>query len=122
MQVNRQAIIVAITLQTLLTGCATSSGVLKMGPDTYTVSVGASPARGGVIGAKKMAYEEASKECMKTNKEMLIKNEESERTTRAAQSWLIVQAIDLFQMLLLKIGVKIELVVFEMIKITTFIV
>ena len=71
-----------LTTLILLTSCATSSGALKMGPDTYTISVGASPARGGVIGAKKIAYEEATKECLKSNKEMLIKSEESETTNR----------------------------------------
>ena len=36
----------------LMSACAQSSGVMKLGPDTYTVSVHAAPARGGESGAK----------------------------------------------------------------------
>jgi hypothetical protein len=61
----------------LMTGCATSSGVLKMGPDTYSVSVSAAPARGGITGAKRMAYAEATQECEKQGKELLAVSEES---------------------------------------------
>jgi hypothetical protein len=36
-----------------LTGCVNSSGVLPMGPDTYSISVHAAPVR-GQAGAKKL--------------------------------------------------------------------
>lgn len=57
-----------------LGGCAQSSGVLKMGPDTYTVSIHASPARGGQSGAKKLAYTEAAEHCAKMGREILVTN------------------------------------------------
>ena len=57
-----------------LGGCAQSSGVLKMGPDTYTVSIHAAPARGGQSGAKKLAYAEAAEHCAKMGREMLVAN------------------------------------------------
>ena len=46
-----------------LTACANSSGVVKIGPDTFTISTSASPGKGGVPAAKRIAYQEASEEC-----------------------------------------------------------
>ena len=48
-----------------LTSCASSSGVIKIGPDTYTISTSASPGKGGIPAAKRIAYQEASEECAK---------------------------------------------------------
>ena len=45
----------SFTTSALLVACAQSSGVLKLGPDTYSVSVHAAPARGGEVGARKLA-------------------------------------------------------------------
>lgn len=64
-------IIVGITL--LLAGCG-SSGVVKMGPDTYAVSY---TSGFGITGAKKGAYAEANKECSKYGKEILVLQERS---------------------------------------------
>jgi hypothetical protein len=72
--------LIVLALIVGLSGCATSSGVLKMGPDTYSVNATASPARGGVSGAKRMVYEEANQECSKQGKEMLVVNERLTRT------------------------------------------
>ena len=47
----------------LLAGCANSSGVVKIGPETYTINTSASPGKGGVPAAKRMAYEEAASAC-----------------------------------------------------------
>lgn len=66
-----------------LSGCASSSGALKMGPDTYSITATAAPARGGIAAAKRTAYEEASQECFKTGKEMLVINERSAQTSNA---------------------------------------
>jgi len=66
-----EGIIVVTTL--ILAGCG-SSGVMKMGPDTYCVSYSSAL---GPIGAKKGAYAEASKECSKQGKELLVINERS---------------------------------------------
>lgn len=59
----------------LLTGCATSTGVMKMGRDTYTITTSAAPARGGVSGARSSAYKEATEHCSAMNKEVLVKND-----------------------------------------------
>lgn len=52
------AIIVAVGL---LSACAWQSKALKVGDDTYQVSANASPARGGVTGARGMALSNANK-------------------------------------------------------------
>lgn len=57
-----------------LISCAQSSGVLKMGPDTYSVSIHAAPARGGEPGAKKLAITEANNYCISLGKEILVTN------------------------------------------------
>lgn len=57
-----------------LAGCATSSGVMQLGPDTYTISTHASVVRGGAAGAKRMALEEASRHCASMGKEILVMN------------------------------------------------
>lgn len=68
----------AIWLTTsLAAGCAMSSGVVKMGADTYSVSVSAAPARGGISGAKRMAYAAATQECEKQGRELLTVSEEA---------------------------------------------
>jgi hypothetical protein len=66
----------------VLTGCATSSGVLKTGADSYTVSASASLGGGGGSAAKKNAYSEASQECAKQGKAIEITNEKV-----SAPSW-----------------------------------
>ena len=57
-----------------LTSCAQSSGVLKLGPDTYNISVHAAPVRGGTSGAKKVAITKANQYCLESNKEILVTN------------------------------------------------
>ena len=44
-----------------LTGCAWQSEALKLSEDTYQVSANASPARGGITGAREMAITNAAK-------------------------------------------------------------
>lgn len=63
-----------LVISLFLTSCAQSSGVLKMGPDTYTVSIHAAPARGGIPGAKKLALTEANNHCTTLNKEIFVTN------------------------------------------------
>lgn len=60
-----------------LSGCAQSSGVLKMGPDTYTVSTHAAPARGGTSGAKSLSLTEANQYCAGMGKEIYVTNIET---------------------------------------------
>jgi hypothetical protein len=66
----------------MVTGCAMSSGVLKMGPDTYTLSVAAAPARGGVVGAKQLALTQASDYCTAAGREIVVTNISGQSTTR----------------------------------------
>lgn len=60
-----KALITIPALFALVAGCSTSSGVLKVGPDTFTISTSASPGKGGVPAAKRIAYSEARDECMR---------------------------------------------------------
>jgi hypothetical protein len=59
-----------------LAGCAASSGVLRAGPDTFTVKATASPGAGGGATAKRNAYTEASQECAKGGKQPDILSEQ----------------------------------------------
>ena len=61
----------------LISGCAMSSGVLKTGPDTYTIAVHAAPVRGGIAGAKKIAYTKANAQCESEGKQILTVSEET---------------------------------------------
>jgi hypothetical protein len=56
----------------VVAGCAQNSGVLKMGPDTYSVTAGASHGRGGMAEAKRMAYGDAAAECQRQGREFLV--------------------------------------------------
>ncbi len=59
----------------VVTGCAASSGVSKTGPNTYTLTTSASPGRGGVPAAKGAAYQEASAECTRQQRQFILINE-----------------------------------------------
>lgn len=65
----------------LLAGCANSSGVMKAGPDTFTVATSASPGKGGVPAAKRIAYEEAKAECSKRGLEVFTLSEKASSPT-----------------------------------------
>lgn len=67
-------LLTALSVVTMLSGCATSSGVNKLGPDTYTVSTSASLARGGISGAKGLAFAEAEKKCAELGREIFVVN------------------------------------------------
>jgi len=53
-------------------GCAWQSDALKLGDDKYQVSANASPARGGVTGARQMALANANKKCDSLGKEIEV--------------------------------------------------
>lgn len=55
-------------------GCASSSGVLKLGPDTYSVSAVAPPGEGGRTGAQRIALTEANQHCAQQSREILVTN------------------------------------------------
>lgn len=70
-----------IATATLLAGCANSSGVLKFGQETFTISTSASPGRGGVPAAKSIAYREAAAECASRGLEVFALSEKAESPT-----------------------------------------
>ena len=58
-------LVITFTAALALTACASSSGVIKIGPDTFTISTSASPGKGGIPAAKRIAYQEAGEECVR---------------------------------------------------------
>lgn len=66
----------------VLAGCASSSGVLRSGPDVFTVTATASPGAGGETAAKKSAYNDAAAECSKSDKAVSVVSEKV-----AAPTW-----------------------------------
>lgn len=77
---NRCPALMLATGVAVLAGCAQSRGVFQLGPDTYTVSVHASPVRGGESGARKIALNEAGKQCWSMRREIFVTNITSERS------------------------------------------
>jgi hypothetical protein len=74
--------LIGLAFIAILVGCAHSSGVIKIGLDTYTISTSASLAKGGIPVAKRMAYEEAIEQCTKVgNTEVFSLSEKSNETT-----------------------------------------
>jgi len=59
-----------------LVACAHSSGVLNVGPGTYSVSVTA-PSKGVFSEARKIALTEANQHCMQMRKEIMVTNIET---------------------------------------------
>ena len=66
--------ILVVLIFFLLTGCYRSSGVLKLGPDSYTTSAFAHIFVGGAPEAQRMALTEANEYCGALNKEVLVTN------------------------------------------------
>lgn len=56
----------------LLSGCATTSGVMEAEDGTYLISARAAPARGGTAGANAVAYDEAQKFCAGGGKRAVV--------------------------------------------------
>ena len=68
-----------VTLVCLLaSGCAWQSEALKIGDDTYQVSANASPARGGITGAREMALTNANAKCDSLGKKINVTDIQSE--------------------------------------------
>ena len=61
-------------------GCAWQSEALKVGEDTYQVSANASPARGGITGAREMALTNANAKCDSLGKKIAVTDIKSEFT------------------------------------------
>ena len=55
-------------------GCVSHSGVMKLGPDTYTTQSQMPNVLGGEPAAKRAAFESAGKHCASMGKELLVSN------------------------------------------------
>lgn len=73
--------IFALLLVVAATGCAQSSGAMKMGPDTYTISTHAAPALGGESGAKNRSLTEANTYCESMGKNIVVTSMETKQST-----------------------------------------
>jgi hypothetical protein len=60
-----------------VSGCAMTYDVVKVGDDTFQTSAVASPARGGISGAQRMAIENANKKCDSIGKKISVTNVET---------------------------------------------
>ena len=80
-----------------LVGCATKSGVLKLGPNTYTLSAGVA-GTGSVSGndtmAKREALTEANGFCMSMGKEILVQNTQMSSTYAGSTNEIVFQCLD----------------------------
>lgn len=63
-----------ISICIVVAGCATSSGILNLGPNTFSVSIHAAPARGGSVGARGLALQAANAHCASMSKYILTTN------------------------------------------------
>ena len=57
-----------------LTACASTTGIVPVGPDTYTVSASATAERGGTMGARILAIQQAGRYCTSIGRELLVTN------------------------------------------------
>lgn len=67
------AISLGIAFAVGLSACGTpSSDVVKLGPDSYSISASAPPVRGGSVEAKRIALSQATEFCAKNGKEAFV--------------------------------------------------
>lgn len=64
--------LVAVSYLLALGGCATSSGIALSTQGDLSVSVSASPAKGGAPAAQRLARQEATEHCAKDGRQMQI--------------------------------------------------
>nr|WP_315256607.1 hypothetical protein [uncultured Duganella sp.] len=63
---------ITVALVTVLTGCASNSGIIPIGKDTYMVSRQAATGIGGSASLKAEAFQEASAHCIKQGKSLQV--------------------------------------------------
>jgi len=68
----------ALLVSSVLAGCSTNSGVLKTGPNSFTITTSASAGRGGLAAAKAMAYQQANEVCTQQAREIKVQQETAE--------------------------------------------
>lgn len=95
--IKRIAALALALASLVLAGCASRTGVLPMGKDTYTLSTGVS-GTGSVSGndtkAKREAFLEANQYCAKMGKQLLVKNISLSSTLAGSTSELVFQCLD----------------------------
>lgn len=79
-----------LALVVIVGGCAQTSGVTKLGPDTYTITTYRSLFRGGTPEAKRDAFSSANEYCEKQNQEVLVNNIEITPTDRGTDHVSII--------------------------------
>ena len=70
---------IALILGVVVAGCATTTNVTQIGPDTYSVGANADLARGSEAGANSQALQAASKYCAGMNKKLLVVTDQHAR-------------------------------------------
>ena len=78
------------------TACTTSSGVMQMGPDTYTISSGGAltgTTSGNDIKSKRKAYADANAFCASLGKQILVENTNTQTTGFGSTSDLIFKCL-----------------------------
>lgn len=66
-----------------LTGCSTTTtGVLEMGRDTYTVTHAVAPIEGGLTESKKRVYADARTTCESQGRKMIVQNTSTSLNSR----------------------------------------
>lgn len=67
-----RATVVLLTI--LVSGCAWQSNVMQLNKSSFQVSANASPARGGITGAREMALNKANRFCASIGKAIQVTN------------------------------------------------
>ena len=81
--------LVIFTCLAVLTGCASTYPVQRIGDEKYQVSATASPARGGQAGAQSMAVEAANQKCESLGKHIEVVDTQTHWTFPAAGSAIV---------------------------------
>lgn len=71
-------ILICLGSASLSSSCAWQSDALRLGDDSWQVSANASPARGGVTGAREMALRNANKKCDSLGKKITVTDIQTE--------------------------------------------
>ena len=61
----------------VLTGCQTSTGVMRYGPNEYVISVKSAPLRGGSTASRQVAIAEATKTCEQQGRQAQVISEDA---------------------------------------------
>jgi hypothetical protein len=69
--VHPRALAVAFVAVVLVGGCASSTGILPAGPDTYTITEKFAPVRGGGDAAERSALTKANEFCTQQGRQFL---------------------------------------------------